>query len=158
MSTSDLYLLFGKSVRHWSEHRNGWGSAPVIWDYLGEKYIPEKPIYSLAADHMCKVTALSEDSRLLNCERAALNFTCDRAYVPKSHLADAAELFDEIYELNYDAARANHWKRFAAEMRKVAATVKDRRLRGVCIACTSVCDEWQYLKPDGIASAWSIFE
>lgn len=162
MSTSDLYLLFGKSVRHWSEHRNGWGSAPVVWDYLGDKYIPEKPTYSLNQDHLRKVWALSKGDGLSDAEMAALMFTFDDAYVPRANLNEVADWFDifaaeVIADSNY-ANRANHWAAFAEEFREIAATVKDYRLRGVCISCTSVNDIWGNDDGSRVARAWPICE
>lgn len=160
MSTSDLYLLFGKSVRHWSEHRNGWGSAPVIWDYLSDKYIPEKPSYGLSESHLKKVWALRASDGLLQCELAALYFTFDDAYVPVSQLNAVADYFDEIAALTESApvtaGRVNHWRAFASEFRKISSAVKDRRLRGVCISCTSVSDPWPYKKPTDFGNCWPI--
>lgn len=162
MSTSDLYLLFGKSVRHWSEHRNGWGSAPIVWDYLGAKFIPEKPIYTMAEGHLKKVWALHKDERLAPCERAALLFTFDNAYVPTAHLKTVACWFDEFAKLLAAepdmSGRANHWAAFAEQFREIAGSKRasDPRMRGVCISCTSVNDVWSYRNSFG--KEWPITE
>jgi hypothetical protein len=158
MSTSDLYLLFGKSVRHWSEHHNGFGSAPVVWDYLGAKYVPEKPIYTGSPTYLRKVWNLRREDGLSRAELAALFFTFDNAFAPKADLGQIAEWFEEFDSLiSVDpdfAGRANHWGAFAAELRRVKDTVKDGRLRGVCITCTSVNDVWAYTKD--FSKAWPI--
>lgn len=162
MSTSDLYLLFSKSVRHWSEHRNGWGSAPVVWDYLADRYIPEKPFYSFERDHLRKVWALDKSDGLSDAELAALAFTFDNAYIPRGNLSEVAAWFEafgaQVGAHPEFANRVNHWPAFAAELRKINAEVKDKRLRGVCISCTSVNDIWAYEAPDRIAKAWPICE
>lgn len=158
MSTSDLYLLFGKSVRHWSEHHNGFGSAPVVWDYLGAKYVSDKPIYTGSEKHLRKVWNLRREDGLSRAELAALFFTFDNAFAPKADLIQIADWFDEfnlliVADLDF-AGRANHWGEFAVEFRKIHASVKDHRLRGVCITCTSVNDVWAYTKD--FTKAWPI--
>lgn len=154
MSTSDIYLLFGKSTRHWSEHRNGWGSAPLCWDYIGEKYIPDyNPL------RWSDVWKLNADMKLSEAERTALLFTLDDAYVPVSHLSWAADRFEEFADATEAcpsmANRANHWRAFAESLRS-AMSVKDKRLRGVCVSCTSVNDTWTYRRPDDFAKVWPI--
>lgn len=160
MSTSDLYLLFGKSVRHWSEHRNGWGSAPIVWDYLGEKYIDAAPSASWRYSYK-PVWELYSHGVLLDSERAALSFTFDDAYVPVAHFPQAADLFEQfnaqISTCASMANRANHWQAFADELRKAATAVKDKRCRGMCISCTSVNDVWSYRRPKDFGGEWSIF-
>jgi hypothetical protein len=147
-------LLFGKSARHWSEHRNGWGSAPLCWDYLGEKYIPNyNPL------KWPEVWPLNADQRLSEAERAALLFTLDDAYIPVRDLQTAANWFDEFAEATEAdpelRGRANHWRAFAASIRK-AMLVKDKRLRGVCVSCTSVNNTWSMRRPEEFAKAWPI--
>lgn len=154
MSTSDIYLLFGKSARHWSEHRNGWGSAPLCWDYIGEKYIP-----AYNGLRWAEVWPLNASERLSQAERVALLFTLDDAYVPVADLAWAADRFAEFADLTEAdpkmAGRANHWRAFAESLRR-AMSVKDKRLRGVCVSCTSVNDTWAMRRPEDFAKAWPI--
>jgi hypothetical protein len=154
MSTSDIYLLFGKSARHWSEHRNGWGSAPLCWDYLGEKYIPGyNPL------RWSEVWPLNADDRLSQAEKVALLFTLDDAYVPLRDVPQVADWFTEFADLTEAdpkfSNRANHWRAFAESLRR-AASVKDKRLRGVCVSCTSVNDTWSMRRPDDFEKAWPI--
>jgi hypothetical protein len=154
MSTSDIYLLFGKSVRHWSEHRNGWGSAPICWDYLGEKYIPGyNPL------RWSDVWPLNASGKLSEAERAALLFTLDDAFIPTRDLAWVAARFVEFADMTEKApnmsGRANHWRSFADSIRR-AMSVKDKRLRGVCVSCTSVNDIWSMRHPNDFAKAWPI--
>lgn len=156
MSTSDLYLLYGKKVRHWSEHRNGWGSAPVVWDYLANKYLT--PTVSGSFGREKEVWKLGRSDGLSDAELAALFFTFDWAYAPKNSLGQIADWFNEFSALvaSTQYAGVNHWDAFAEELRNVDRSKKDYRLFGVCVACTSVSDMWAYATPDNFASAWPI--
>jgi hypothetical protein len=161
MSSSDLYVLNQKSVTHIAEFRNGWGSAPVVWEYLGEKYVPEKPIYAMGDDgYMRKVWALSRDERLLECERVALVMTFDWAYVPFANLTYMADKCEEFFALSNDNRRENHWASIGASLRLEAGKKHHRHARGICISCTSVNDIWQHTSETGrgFPDAWPIFK
>lgn len=158
MSTSDLYVLFGKSTRHFAEFRNGWGSAPIAWDYLADRYIAEKPAYSLSGEHMKRVWALASDPRLSRAERIVLMLTFDRAFVPLAHLLDAAEACIAFGAACEDGRRANHWPAIGEALRRAHETNLGRHARGICLSCTSVSDPWIDPTPAQLAEAWSIYE
>ena len=158
MSTSDLYILNGKSTRHLAEFRNGWGSAPMAWDYLAEKYIPEKPAYSLAESHLEKVWKLAEDDRLEPFERCVLMMTFDRSYVPVANLKDAAEACEMFGKACENGKHVNHWVAIGAALREAAGMRFSRHTRGVALSCTSVNDCWAWPSEKWLTEAWPIFE
>lgn len=157
MSTTDLYVINGKSVSHVAEYRNGWGSGPAVWDYLSERFIPEKPIYTLSADHMKKVWALGRDERLKECERLVLLMTGDNAYVPVHALKRAGDLCIEFADLSEDGARANHWRAIGEDLKRLAAGKLNRHARGAALSCTSVCDPWIDGAKTALEKAWPVF-
>jgi len=157
MSTTDLYIINGKSVSHVAEYRNGWGSGPAVWDYLSDKYVPEKPIYSLSDSHMKKVWALQSDDRLAECERLALLMTFDNAFVPVHALERAGDLCIEFAGLSDDGARVNHWRAIGEDLKRLAGVKQNRHARGAALSCTSVCDPWSDAPESALAKAWPIF-
>jgi hypothetical protein len=158
LSTSDLYLLNSKSVRHIAEFRNGWGSGPMAWDHLAAKYIPEKPLFALDEAHMTKVWALFEDPRLARHERIALALTFDRSFVAVGDLKAAGEACARFGAECEAARRVNHWPAIGAALLMTAGGRIGPHARGVGLSCTSVCDPWADATPAQLANAWSIFE
>jgi hypothetical protein len=157
VSTSDLYILNEKSTRHLAEFRNGWGSAAIAWDHLAEKYIPEKPVYTLSGDHMKKVWALAGDSRLAGHERVVLMMTFDRAYVETAYLGQAAEACERFGAETQDGLRVNHWAAIGAWLRKASTMKLGRHARGICLSCTSVSDMWGEPTNEQLVTAWPIY-
>lgn len=155
MSTSDLYILNGKSTRHVAEFRNGWGSGPMAWDYLGAKYTGEAP--GINPVKLKKIWALASDSRLGHHEKVALMMTFDRMYIPLDHLKDAAAACEKFGSECEDGRRANHWPAFGTTLTEVANMKHTRHARGVCLSCTSVCDPWIEPDNDYISNAWPIY-
>lgn len=160
MSTTDLYVLNQKSVRHAAEFQNGWGSAPLVWDYLGEKYITERPVYSLDQQHLKRVWRLADDTRLTTGERTALMLTFDYGYVPRDKLKLAGEACQQFHadtsarpEL---ANRVNHWAAIGAALIDLAGGKLSRHAKGAALSCTSVCDIWLSADKTTFAKAWPI--
>jgi hypothetical protein len=157
VSTSDLYVLNGKSTRHLAAFRNGWGSGPRAWDHLAEKYIPVRPAYSMDEKHLEKVWALAGDKRLQDHERAVLMITFDKAFVPVGALTNAAAACEKFGAECEDGRRVNHWPAIGAALRQATETNLGRHARGVCLTCTSVADYWSEPVADWLAGAWSIY-
>ncbi len=157
MSTTDLYILNAKSTRHIAEFRNGWGSSPLAWDYLGGKYINEKPVYSLSPLYLKKVWALADDARLEECEKVALMMTFDRAFIPMAYLGHAGNCCIKFGEMCDNPERTNHWSAIGAAMIAEAAKKHTRHARGVAMSGTSVSDMWGWASADQLARAWPIY-
>ena len=162
MSTSDLYILNGKSVTHWAEFRNGWGSAPVVWDYLAEKYLTGNFTDYMRRDYIgferkCRlVWALNGDDRLTEDERFALLLTFDRAFVPRDRLRGAADLCADFARRTSHIEGVNHWAAIGKSLEAMSTARLGRHARGACLSCTSVNDEWLNNK-EWPKDAWPIF-
>ena len=154
MSTSDLYILNGKSTTHLAEFRNGRGSGPQCWDYLSGKYFGRtfgwdecmKPVWDLAFDQSVQFH-----------ERVALLMTFDRTYILLSKLKAAADACDQFGQESENGRTENHWPAFASTLQRAAYMQHHHRARGVCLSCTSVNDQWLRPNPDWVENAWSIF-
>lgn len=155
MSYTTTYKLFRTKVSAIAEHRNGWGSAPLVWDHLEEKYLPKVEFSRLVTGRMQEVWDLYRDPRLSEHERFALFATYDWSYCEREHLSRGADLLDRFHEESSAAApnRANHWASIAADYRNAGT---DPRLLGVCIGATSVSDIWEGY-PDHGKTPWGIF-
>lgn len=162
MSTSDFYILNQKSTTHIGSFHNGWGSGPVIWDYLGGKYIAEKPAYSMDGAYLNKVWALAGDGRLSDSEKIALMMTFDRAYIPLDRIKEATDACLEVgnsITVHPDFQhRVSHWTNFSFFLNELSGKRFSRHARGVVLSCTSVSDCWEWPSEDWLTKAWSIFE
>lgn len=157
MSSSDLYILNGKSTKHLAEFRNGWGSGPRAWGHLAAKYIPEKPVFSLSESHMKKVWALATHHHVRHHEKVVLMMTFDKAYVPLAHLENAADCCIRFAKECENGSSENHWHEIGESL-KLASTMKmNRHARGVALSCTSVNDCWGWPSKEWLEEAWSIY-
>lgn len=158
LSTSDLYLLNRKSTRHLAEFRNGWGSAPVAWDYLADRYIAERPVYAMSEDHLKRVWALAADERLTRDERFELMLTFDRAFVPLANLAEAGRACVAFAEASEPKSPhvVNHWRAIGARLVHLQGEHHGRHARGVVLSATSVSDCWSDPSADWLENAWPI--
>lgn len=162
MSTSDLYILNRKSTQHIAEFRNGWGSAPLVWDYLGDKYIDENPIYSMSESYLKKVWALHKDSRLEEWERIPLLMTFDKAYVPLDKVIEASvaclRFNTEVGPLPKFKDRVNHWASIGNALAFVPHKKLSRFARGVVLSPMSVSDSWGQPTKNWLDEAYSIYD
>lgn len=166
MSTSDLYIINHKSTTWVAEYRNGWGSAPICWDFLAEKYFPDvnftdfnRPNY-VGFDRKWKmVWGLASDTQVSDEERMALMFTFDNAYVPVKHLKEAGEALKKFYGLcrDWSEGKVNHWDAIGDELIRLSGRKLHYQARGVGLSRTSVNDIWSGDNPDSLEKAWSIF-
>ncbi len=157
MSTSDLYLLNGKSTRHIAEFRNGWGSAPLAWDHLGHKYVDGFRPYSMDPAMLRKVWALADDPRIQHHEGVVLRMTFDKSFVGIADLADAAECCRKFGKECSGADRVNHWHSIGDALADEAQKRHGRHARGVALSSTSVSDPWLQPDEEWLDGAWSIY-
>lgn len=115
MSYSTVYAIRpNESATEVAELRNGWGSAPVIWDALCQKYLARD---SWRGDDKA-LWALARDARLPECERAVHAMTFDRAYVKAQNIPRAIAHIEEFLKLHpISLQRVNHWPEIAQIMR-----------------------------------------
>lgn len=160
MSESSLYLLNKKSTAFLDEYWNGWGSSPVMWDYLGAKYIPEKPIYSLDPSYIQKVCYLHQASFVPKEEKICLMMTFDKAYIALADLAEASEACLKVGDDINGAlvGRVNHWPEIGKSLAKINEMNfgrYNRFARGVVLDARS--EIWVHPQKDWLTEAWSIF-
>lgn len=162
MSYSTLYLLNHNPITPISEYGNGWGSAGLVWDYLGKKYIPETPVYSMDRDYLKKVWALHYNDRLEEYERITLRFTFDKAMVPKDMIPVADEHFTAfgVASNREMPGRVNHWESFGNTFMDVHKRKfkMSRYARGIVLSAISVYDPWEDYGQEWFDNAWNIFD
>lgn len=153
MSTTDLYTLNGKSVRHRVEFNNGWGSAPILWDYVSEVHMggegwEKHNIFDAIPNADIPVNI-----------RALLMMTLDRAYVPLRSLETFGQYCLEFYELSSQRYpdRVNHWGGIGEHFIAAHHEKFHRAARGIVISFTSVDDPWYFADTSVVTNAWSIF-
>lgn len=157
MSTSDIYILNKRSTRHVAEFRNGWGSAPVAWDFLGAKYLGfAKPII-LDRARLQQVWDLHRGALLSAQEKIVLLMTFDGAYIPLSRLQEAGEACDAFGAESDDGIHANNWAEIGRSLIRLSNSKFSRFARGAALSCTSVSDPWVDATANQLSKAWPIF-
>lgn len=152
MSTSDLYAVFRKSTRHLSEYRNGWGSAPILWDYLCRTYLGRET-WSFMGENK-DLWQLASDQRVPLDLRLAHAFTFDGTFCPRSR---AKELGASLQRAGRKVAvtdRVNHWFDIGADLLANGMA----RAQGFALSCTSVNDVWCEWKGGDLSDVFSITE
>lgn len=158
MSTSDLYILNKKSVTHFAKFRNGWGSGPVVWRHIGEKYVSDKPQYwEMDRRTLERIWALAGDRTLEIDERIALMMTFDHSFVPLKNLKEAGEACITFHRRVRDTGSVNHWADIGEALIRLSKTKKSRHAQGAVLSCTSVGDVWLEADAARISKAWPIF-
>lgn len=106
--TTILCVTLGEGTEVLQELRNSWGSAPVIWDAMSQKYLSTKPFaYSMTIEDLWPMW---RSSNVPEYQRAVLAMTYDRAYITKEHYARASENIAAWLEaFPQKAGTANHW-------------------------------------------------
>lgn len=134
-----------------AEYRNGWGSAPVIWEFIWNKYLrtreAEKKYESAMhpQGNLQKVCDLANDGKLQEYERICVQLTYDRCIIRKEDFPKVAAALDTMYAATYNGEYVNHLKAIADDLR---AADKWASYIGCCFRHTSVGDEWTVYEKD----------
>jgi len=120
----------GEKHEDLQELRNGWGSGPVIWDAMCQKYLG-------ARDGVIgKLWPLWKDQAIPEAHRAVLMMTYDRAYVTKKDYARAAaDIRQFLQDFPPNDGRVNHWPALAALFET------DPDIPAIGLHCTSVSED-----------------
>lgn len=148
MSTSDLYRVYRTTASRVAEFRNGWGTAPLLWDHLSANFAGGRK-WIFEAEYLWP---LANDERVPNALRLAHAFTFDGAVCPINRTSEFADACDEVATTCAKDGYVNHWAAVAAELRKAKARA---RQIGWALSCTSVNDVWCTWKGD--PKPWDIF-
>lgn len=155
MSTSDLYRVYRTKATHYAEYRNGWGSAPPLWNYLCNTFLGSTNGWlCFDKEQSQRLWDLAIDERMPRLLRIAHAFCFDRGYCPtlQRRVKELAEACDEVARVTSKPEHVNHWAKIAADLRDARAKPKQV---GWGISCTSVEDPWRDWK--GRCEPWDIF-
>lgn len=154
MSHTSTYELYRTKVNCISEHRNGHGSGPAIWDYISQKLRGERFDFMYNSNEFWP---LYKDQRLDDDERAVLLSTYDNAFVEVGHLEEFASACRKLHKLILETTQWQ-WSHFEAIAEDAEELHKrhDPRCRGLAIGCTSVCDLWEQDEVKNI-DAWGVY-
>jgi hypothetical protein len=138
MSYSTLYAIYRTTATDLREYRNSWGTGPLIWDFLCQRYL-DMPGWSLTND--ARLWKLAVDPSVPAGLRACHVLTFDYALVSREMLPDMAALVAEGAALfaDFAADRANHFPAIAADLASIKLS---KKAIGAGLNCTSVADTW----------------
>lgn len=146
MSYTSLYgVPLQGCLRTVSEYRNGWGSAPVIWDFIWDKYLRTRETeknYESAMHpngNLQKICDMANEGKLLEYERICVHLTYDRCIIRKEDFAKVSDALDTMYLATYNGVHVNHLKAISSDLRD---SDKWNDYIGCCFRHTSVGDEW----------------
>lgn len=143
MSESTLYEVFLTKVSMIEEFKNGYGTGPAIWDYLAKTYLGRPDGLGYGGDDK-PLWALARDPRVPLEQRIVHTMTFDHAIITPDTIREAALACIMVAPLICEN-RVNHW----AEIGTVLGDykIRDKRLQGIALNCTSVSDQWQGVVP-----------
>lgn len=152
MSRTSLYGVPSQGeLETVSEYPNGWGSAPVIWEFIWKKYL--QTTESARNYESCmhpqgnlkKICDLANDGKLLDHERICVQLTFDLCVVRKEDFPTIAGALDTMYLATFNGVHANHLKAIATDLREAD---KWTNYIGCCFRHTSVGDAWAVYERD----------
>ena len=144
MSCSNLYKVYKTKTRELAEFHNGWGTAPVLWGHLCEKYLHQDANFWLMAgfgkeSSLQPLWDLTKNQAVPACLRIVHAFTFNNAVCPPERKDELSKACQEVFDITYDSIHVNHWKAVAESLKSCAT---DRKMIGIALSCTSVEDPW----------------
>ena len=107
--TTILHVFPNNKVECGIKLKNAWGSAPVVWDALCQKYLGFEPLRYVSKD-LSGLWNLWRDNSVPLHNRAVLMMTFDRAYVSKTDYQRAADDIRKfLRDFPPDQKSVNHW-------------------------------------------------
>lgn len=155
MSYSTIYRIFRTTATSYADFRNGWGTAPLLWDYLAKTFIGSRfTFFDYSRDNL--LWDLAKDSRVARDLRLAHAWTFDRALCPLGRAIEMANACDVVAVQCAKEDHVNHWAALAVALREAKA--KPRQI-GWGLNGTSVSDVWQeWAGRNDRQEPWSIFD
>ena len=144
MSYTSLYKVFKTKRVELAEFRNSQGSAPPVWGWLTEKFLPGTGYWFSNCDSLWK---LALDKRVPLDVRLCHAFTFDYAVVLPEHFERMSQACAEMNNVLNEWPKwhncVNHWGAFSEFFKtcKVQHKITKRRF-GIGMRCTSVTDMW----------------
>lgn len=112
--TTIIHVFPNEKIECGEELRNSYGSAPVVWDALCQKYLGYPPYGWGMRGDLKELWALWKNTKLPLHQRSVLMMTFDRAYVSKVDYHRATkDIRNFLQDFPQDASIVNHWNRIA---------------------------------------------
>lgn len=142
MSTSNLYQLFKTKTTLITEFKNGWGTAPPLWDYLSTKYLKWNKLEWILKDGTGSqpLWDLTINPNIPTCLRITHALCLNNTYCPINKINDLANACQETYTILYKENSVNHWESIANTLKN---TKINKKCIGITLSCTSVSDPWE---------------
>lgn len=107
--TTILSVFPNVSVNEEMELRNGWLTAPIIWNFLAKTYL-EKSNFMMVSDNCKALWDLHSDKRLPEHQRNVLRLTFDRWYIlEKDYKRAAGDIRAFIADIEKTGETTGHW-------------------------------------------------
>jgi len=146
VSTSNLYAVYKTKTKEIAEFPNGWGTAPVIYDYLCEKYLNVKknawlhqfssPTPNFKIQYLWDLTKnLSVPASI----RLVHAFTYINHVCPSNRILELAQACQEFYDITNDNKRVNHWELIANTLKSFKI---NKKMIGIALSCSSIQNPW----------------
>jgi len=139
MSYSTIWKVYKTKAVSVIELGNSHGSAPPVWDWLCNHYLNGK--HWMTRDDNKDLWQLRKNPAVPKHMRFGLLLTFDNAIILPIHLEEAAQLCYRVYDTTFNPQYVNHWSRIGEELHKLR-DIKNKRLMGIALGCTSVSDPW----------------
>lgn len=161
MSRSTIKAIwFNEKIEDFQELHNAWGTAPIIWDFMSEKYLGKKGWISYSDNQL--LWDLWKNISIPKHHRALHMWTFDRGCIKKN---DYRRFANDIWAFMKDCTipmnQVNHWPAIA----KIFESNPDIPAFGLW--CTSVSsdpfegewdDEKEERKPFDWNLLWDVYE
>lgn len=154
MSCTTIKAIWpGEKHENFRELSNGWGSAPVIWDALSQRYLGKQP-YGYSGGDMQPLWDLWKDASVPESYRAVHLLTLDRMYVLRKDYARMAKDIRAFLAEFPVGVGANHWPAIA-EFLESDADIPAMGLRCTSVSEDPFCGEWNEEKGEYDQPDWS---
>lgn len=162
MSCTTIIAVWpGEKSECLEELRNGFGSGPLVWGDMCQRYLPGGERHSYMFRHQ-ELWPLAYRQDIPYHHRAVLAMTYDRMFVKREHYGQAAHYIRQyLADFPDNTKYVNHWPRIA----ELFESNPDYPAIGLWL--TSVCEnpfngEWneeagEYEQPDW-SKYWSLFD
>lgn len=114
MSCTTIIAVWpGEKTEEIEELSNAWGSGPIIWGDMCERYLPGGTRHSYM-DRDAELWPLANRLDIPYHHRAVLAMTYDRMFVKREHYAQAAQCIRQyLAEFHSEEKYVNHWPHIA---------------------------------------------
>ena len=144
MSYSTIWKVYKTTATPYKELSNSWGTVPPLWGWLGMKYLgwEKESVWLHNSDNPLLWELYKNESVPIHM-RFGLMATFDEGIVEIKDLVKASKLARQVYDaFGYDPHKANNWNGISKAYIGLS-TIKDKRIQGIALGCTSVSDPWE---------------